>query len=140
MSKVKRQINRILARRVLLTMFYHDYANWLRAGAPEGIKHIFMRHVGLCSNLELWGRRKSLFFFGGVSKQNSLAQELQSSFSSAGLNKSYPFYKPDMATLMYTTECRNETCHLNEQRRKWVFDRERKVPFIKKVLAYFYFL
>jgi hypothetical protein len=117
----------------MLQKFYNDYANWLRAGAPK--INDFLRMSGLCYNLKRWCCKNEI----DDVTSSMLSNEMNQQFIAAGLEEEVPFNN-SIDYPSYSYERLTRTCHLNEQRRKWVFDRERKVPFIKKILAYFYSL
>lgn len=86
--------------------FYDSYAQWLKDDAPEG--NPFFRACGLCSNL---------YFFGGC--DDDLCYEMSQQFLEADLSDEYPF-NGDWDN--YVDEINRGETHLNEARRKWVFD------------------
>lgn len=100
--------------------FYKAYADWLRAGAPEINDNTFTRLNGLCSNLTRWCRWNEISTYDAFCIRNKMKHQ----FVCNGLNARIPFNNRAMGMMGYTQESALSLCHLNEQRRQWVFDHE----------------
>lgn len=100
--------------------FYKAYADWLRAGAPEINDNRFTRYNGLCSNLTRWCECNQVNNWDTFCMRN----KMKSQFIRDGLNERIPFNNRALGMMGYTQESASSLCHLNEQRRKWVFDHE----------------
>ncbi|QFR55686.1 hypothetical protein JC221_040 [Yersinia phage JC221] len=94
-----------------LKQFYKEYAGWLNDGAPKYHK-TFSRNYGLCVNLIFWCDTKS----------ETLRAEMGKQFRKAGMHDTLPFNDSIDFDQRYGTEKMRGECHLNEKRRKWVFD------------------
>lgn len=101
-----------------LTKFYKAYADWLRAGSPVN-KNGFERGVGLCTNLANWIYRHGHTYDARYEMDSQFRSELGISAMCS------PFNQGNVA---YGYECRYDICHLNEERRQWVFDHENIRP------------
>lgn len=103
-----------------LKAFYKAYADWLRAGAPKNSREhnpfSFCRDTGLCYN-------RHRYCLVTNDSEYEMTKTMFDQFRRAGLDPLTPFYKKDSAN-SYLKESNNNACHLNEQRRKWVFDHE----------------
>jgi len=95
-----------------LKLFYWDYALWLKNGA---LPHpSFSRFNGLCSSLLMWCIKHNI--------DSILLEEMEDQFRKAGLDMDIPFNRPKEGDRSYIDETSSNEAHLNEKRRKWVFD------------------
>lgn len=90
-----------------LAEFYKAYAAWLEADAPVWNENNFDRGRGLCSNMTIFGLGQSCLL------------EMMRQFEDSGLCRSYPFSNGHFSN--YFIEANAEHCHLNHNRRQWVF-------------------
>jgi len=95
-----------------LKLFYREYALWLKTGAEEHL--CFSRGFGLCTSLLRWCVVNDV--------AETIFGEMIEQFINAGLDEDIPFNSLFTEERRYTEETSSDEAHLNEKRRKWVFD------------------
>jgi hypothetical protein len=95
-----------------LKKFYQEYALWLTTGAKR--HRSFSRCTGLCSSLLKWCDANDI--------DTILIDEMEDQLRKAGLDVDIPFNTKASGNRGYHEETATHEAHLNESRRKWVFD------------------
>ena len=99
-----------------LTEFYYAYAEWIDKGAPKS--NLFSCQDGLCA---------AIFYYydGDFGLYQPVRSEMRQQFYRAKLDTNYPFNHEGCsltAKRAFDSEMRDQACHLNPKRTKWVRD------------------